>query len=174
VISNILFVCIGNICRSPMAEGLFKQALPQKAVCSAGIDALVGCAADRCAVQLMTEQGIDISEHRAQNLATWMVNEADLIVTMDRDQKSFIEQNYVRARGKVIRLGEHRKYDIPDPYQSGLVAFRHSFNLIAQGIDQLVKRIAHQVPDGTHYSAAQMQESSLVLLPCFENVAHRF
>lgn len=148
-----------------MAAGLFKRALPGKAVCSAGISAMVGSPADRLAIQLMRERGIDISEHRAQNLAAWMMNEADLIVTMDRDQKSFVEQKYERARGKVIRLGEYRKYDIPDPYQYGLAAFRHSYSLIAQGIDELVERIAEPATEGTRYLVTPIQESSLVLPP---------
>lgn len=142
MLSNILFVCIGNICRSPMAEALFKQAMPDKAVCSAGISALVGEPADPLSIQLMQERGIDLAEHRAQNLATWMVNEADLIVTMDQYQKRYIEFKYHIAKGKIMRLGEYGNYDIPDPYQQNLTAFRHSYNLIAQGVDELTERMA--------------------------------
>jgi protein-tyrosine phosphatase len=148
-----------------MAEGLFKRALPGKAVCSAGISAMVGSPADRTAIQLMRERGIDISEHRAQNLASWMMCEADLIVTMDRYQKSIVEQKYVHAKGKVIRLGEHRKYDIPDPYQCGLTAFRHSYSLIAQGIDELVERITKPAAEEERYLVMPMQESPFVLPP---------
>ena len=61
--NNILFICIGNICRSPIAEGLFKHAMPKKAVCSAGIGALVGEPADPLSIQLMWEHGIDIGAH---------------------------------------------------------------------------------------------------------------
>jgi protein-tyrosine phosphatase len=142
VIRNVLFVCIGNICRSPMAEGLFKQAFPEKAVCSAGIHAMVGEPADPFAAQLMQECGIDISEHRAQSLAGWMVNEADLILTMDGEQKRFIERKFATAKGKVWRLGGHGGFDIPDPYGHGPAAFRHCYELIARGVDDLVDRLA--------------------------------
>jgi protein-tyrosine phosphatase len=141
MISNILFICIGNICRSPMAEGLFKQVMPEKAVCSAGLHPMLGEPADPLSLQLMQERGIDISEHRAKGLATWMVNEADLIVTMDQYQKRFIESKYPAAKGKVMRLGEHGNYDIPDPYKQNMYAFRHACHLIAQGVDRLVEQV---------------------------------
>jgi protein-tyrosine phosphatase len=165
VINKILFVCIGNICRSPMAEGMFQQTMPGKAVFSAGLCAMEGDSADSFALQLMREIGVDISAHRAKNLAGWMVSEADLIVTMDLDQKRYIEHRYAAAAGKVVRLGEAGRFDIPDPYQQGPVVFRHAYNLIAEGVDSLVERIA-QI-DGPHggYVLAPARESPLPLAP---------
>lgn len=127
-----------------MAEGLFKQALPEKLVFSAGIDAPVGESADPLSVQLMRERGIDISAHRARKLGSWMVHEADLIVTMDRYQKYFIEINYPMFKNKVCRLGEFDNYDIPDPYQQGLNAFREACSLIDKGVGELVARIGKE------------------------------
>jgi protein-tyrosine phosphatase len=167
VIRNILFLCIGNICRSPMAEGLFRQAMPAKAVCSAGIHAMVGDPADPLAVQLMRERGIDIGEHRAQQVAEWMVKEADLIMVMDREQKQFIERRFPNAAGKVWRLGEHGGYDVPDPYLHGPNAFRHAFALIELGVDNLVERIAavEQPSSGERYSFAGIRGSPLPFPP---------
>lgn len=141
MINRVLFVCIGNICRSPMAEGLFNQVMPEKAVYSAGIHALVGEPADPLSQQLMEERGIDISAHRARNLSIWMVNDADVIVTMDQYQKRFIEFKYPTAKGKVMRLGEHGSYDIPDPYKQGMYAFRQACHLIAMGVDRMAEHI---------------------------------
>ena len=143
MINNILVICIGNICRSPIAEGLLKHALPDKTVRSAGIGAMIGYPADPFAIQLMKEHGVDISEHRAQSLMMWMVNEADIILTMDVEQKRFIEQKYATSKGKVFRLGEFDKYDILDPYRQDLDVFRQTYSLIAQGVDALVERIVH-------------------------------
>lgn len=143
MINNILVICIGNICRSPIAEGLLQSALPEKKVYSAGIGAMIGHPADPFSIQLMQEQGIDISAHRAQSLATWMVNEADIILVMDLEQKHFIEQKYATSKGKVFRLGEFGKFDIPDPYQQDLAVFRQAYSLIAQGVDALIERIAY-------------------------------
>lgn len=165
VINKVLFVCIGNICRSPIAEGLFKQALPEKAVFSAGLSAMVGDPADPLSIQLMLEHGIDIREHRARNMAGWMISETDLIVTMDQDQKRFIEQRFPAARGKVVRIGESEKYDVPDPYRQGLSVFRHSYNLIAHGVDQLVERIAQPGKEEHQYVLTSIRESPVSLPP---------
>lgn len=143
MINNILVICIGNICRSPIAEGLLKSALPEKKVYSAGIGAMIGHPADPFSIQLMQEQGIDINAHRAQSLTSWMVSEADIILVMDLEQKRFIEQKYSTSKGKVFRLGEFGKYDIPDPYRQDLDVFRQTCSLITQGVDALIERIVH-------------------------------
>lgn len=153
MINAILVICIGNVCRSPMAEGLLKQALPEKTVRSAGINALIGHPADPLAMQIMQEQGIDIGAHRAQNVAGWMVSEADVILTMDQDQKRYIERSYSASKGKVFRLGEFSSFDIPDPYRRGPVLFRQSFELIAQGVNDLTECIIH-VPSLTSTKAS--------------------
>lgn len=149
--NKILFVCIGNICRSPMAEGLLRHALPDRAICSAGVGAMRGYPADPLAVQIMQEQGIDIRAHRAQSLAAWMVLESDLIITMDLEQQAHIELLYPASKGKVGRLGEGKGYDVPDPYQLGLASFRHAFNLISQGVDRLAKQLAPAPPPTVDY-----------------------
>lgn len=173
MIRNVLFVCIGNICRSPMAEALFARAMPGRMVCSAGLSALVGEGADPVAVDLMRERGLDISGHRAQQLASWMVREADLILTMDSAQKRYIEQTWLSARGKVRRLLEAGGCDIPDPYQHGRRAFRHALSLIEEGVEEVLADLilpqpqSHAVPH-VHvpaHAAAGASQDPLILIP---------
>ncbi len=141
MIRRILVVCIGNICRSPMAEGLLKRALPDLQISSAGLAALVGHGADPIAVQIMAEQGIDIGAHRARLVTEALVRESDLILVMDSQQQQQIATEYPHARGKVYRLGETSKQDIPDPYRQSAEVFRSSLNLIQDGCSAWVKRI---------------------------------
>lgn len=141
MIRRILVVCIGNICRSPMAEGLLKRALPDMQISSAGLDALVGYGADPIAVQIMSEQGIDISAHRARALTDALTRGSDLILTMDIQQQQHISTGYPYTRGKVFRLGEFMKQDIPDPYRQSTEVFRATFALVASGSSAWVKRI---------------------------------
>jgi protein-tyrosine phosphatase len=124
-----------------MAEGLLKHAFPDKSVRSAGISAIVGHPAQPFAVEVMREKFIDISAHRGQRLAAWMVSAADLILTMDTSQKRYIETTYFTSRGKVFRLGGFGKYDIADPYQQDINTFRHTYDLIAQGVDAITDRL---------------------------------
>lgn len=132
---NILVLCIGNICRSPMGEAMLRAALPGKTVRSAGLGALIGKPADPLSVQLMAEQGVDITAHRAQQISPAMVAQADLILVMDLEQKRHVETQYMGARGKVFRLGEAAKEDIPDPYREGIESFRIAHRMIEEGAE---------------------------------------
>lgn len=143
---NILVICIGNICRSPMAEALLKSALATSnkgdcVVSSAGLGALVGHPPDIKACQLMMEKGIDISGYRACQINKEMIRKADLILVMELAHKTAIEMIEPSAKGKVFRVGEWGGFDISDPYQKELPAFKKSLNLIEQGINLWVQKL---------------------------------
>lgn len=141
-IRNILVVCIGNICRSPMAEGLIAAALPDAQVSSVGLDAMVGHRADPIACELMDRRGISIDAHRARQISLDACQRADMILVMDRQQRRAVEERYLFAAGKVFRLCEFSDQDVPDPYRAGRAAFEQSLSLIEDGAQQWVQRIS--------------------------------
>lgn len=116
-IQNILVVCVGNICRSPMAEYFLKQQFPQLNITSAGLSALVDQHADPKAILCMKQHQIDLRAHIAKQINTDEVKRADIIFVMTQNQKNHLEQMWPFARGKVFRLGHWQKENVADPYQ---------------------------------------------------------
>ena len=147
MIRHILVVCVGNICRSPMAEALLRDALRgQEAITveSAGLGALVDYPADEHAVELMSEQGIDITAHRARQLHPDMVAAADLILVMEAGLKTSIDTADPTVRGKIHRLGEWRDKDIDDPYRQPKAAFADALKDIEAGVADWVERLTER------------------------------
>jgi protein-tyrosine phosphatase len=137
----ILTLCIGNICRSPLAQGLLAQQLPAHTVWSAGLDALTGQPADPLSVQIATEHGFDITAHRALQVTSFLCQKSDLILVMEQSHKSQLEQRFPVVRGKVFTLGQYGKFDIADPYRQPREAFDTAYAAIAQGVADWVPRI---------------------------------
>jgi len=138
---NILVLCIGNICRSPIAEAMLAREFPQKKVWSAGLGALVGDPADPFSVEVAAAHGLDLSKHRAQQVTSWMCLAADLILVMEQDHKAEIEQRYPPVCGKVFRLGELDKFDIADPHRQPKAAFEAAYADIAGGVAAWAPRL---------------------------------
>ena len=89
---NILVICQGNICRSPVAEAMLKQALPHKQVQSAGLTAMVDHGAEPTAAEIATAAGLDVSAHKARQLDSDIIQWADLILTMSQHQRRQLGQ----------------------------------------------------------------------------------
>ena len=139
--NTLLVVCEGNICRSPMAEGLLAAGLPQARVRSAGLNAMLGWPADPNAVALMQERGIDISRHRAEQITRTLCVESGVILVMEREQRQRLMKLYPEVCGRVFLLADHSEQDVPDPYRQDEAAFRSSLQLIDAGIEHWLRRI---------------------------------
>ena len=139
---NILVVCVGNICRSPMAEALLKQRYPRKNIDSAGVGALVGHPADPAALEIMTAQQLDITKHVAKQLDENLAKKADIIFTMSDGQTKWIEERWPFCRGKTFKLGHWMSKDIADPYKHEMSAFKTAYQDIVDSLDQWADKIS--------------------------------
>ena len=139
---NILVVCVGNICRSPMAEALLKQRYPRKNIDSAGVGALVGHPADPAALEIMTAQQLDITKHIAKQLDENLAKKADIIFTMSDGQTKWIEERWPFCRGKTFKLGHWKNKDIADPYKHEMSAFKTAYQDIVDSLEQWVDKIS--------------------------------
>lgn len=144
---SVVFVCHGNIIRSPMAEALFRHELGRLGlegeikVCSAGMQSTPGRPADPRAIMAAESFGIDLSKHRAQPFTQELAN-ADLLVVMDHLNYVRLTSRFPEVRRKVLLLGAvgprpRAGVEIADPYMGGLHEVSACFNVITQQVSEL-------------------------------------
>lgn len=139
---NILVVCVGNICRSPIAAAIMTEQYPNKHIDSAGVSALVGHPADPKAIELMAAHDIDISHHIAKQINQEMTIAADLILTMSINQSKWIEDQWPHCRGKVFRIGHWLDKDIADPYRRDVAVFESARQNIISSLELWADKIS--------------------------------
>src|SRR6266404_4181592 len=147
---TILFVCTGNVCRSPMAEGIFRQAVRGRGdyrVLSAGLGAMEGQPPSPYAVQAVRELGIDISGQRSRMLTSELVHQADFIFGMTHSHIDTVMLLYPYAAEKTFLLREFDETldlfekDISDPIGGSYDVYLNCRDQIEQGIVSLLRFI---------------------------------
>jgi len=116
-----------------MAAGFFADRLAKLgafSIDSAGLGAVVGKPAVTEAQEVMNKIGINIAKHRAKQLNSDLVRDANLILVMEKWHKKEIESMMPTARGKVYLLGQWSDFEVPDPYSQPIEAFEQCLQLI--------------------------------------------
>lgn len=137
----VVVVCVGNICRSPMAAILLQSRCPTLTVSSAGVAALIGEPAEPTAVALMAERNLDLGGHVGRQLDEAILSGNDMVLTMEEKHSRWIVNQWPQFRGRVFRIGHWGDFDVPDPYRRGEEAFRRALDLIDRGVDDWVAKL---------------------------------
>jgi protein-tyrosine phosphatase len=150
---QVLFVCMGNICRSPTAQGVFRDIVEKEglsdviATDSAGtIDYHAGGKPDRRARETAKKRGVDLSDLRARQVVLGDFDQFDYVLAMDHS--NYEELSALCPPSATDRLhlfmdfAPHRKErEVPDPYYGGAAGFEHVFNLVEEASRGLLKHI---------------------------------
>ncbi len=142
---HITFICTGNTCRSPMAEGIARELLQKKyadspiTVSSAGLAAYNGSPASGHAIDVCGEIGIDIASHRSQRLNPEIAAKTDLFAVMTKAHAQILRQCGIPAERIAVPDSE-----ICDPYGGGEEEYRECRDQIADAVKKLLEGIAGQ------------------------------
>lgn len=149
-------MCTGNICRSPIAEAIFRKRFSELGredigVFSMGIYGLDSHAASDFAVKVCSEHGIDISGHKSSPLVPSILKSSDMIFTMELDQKEFLLTFFPQVADKVFLLAawpgnEKRKNDIKDPIGASIRVYRKVFDTIQFHIERIMPSLLICLP----------------------------
>ncbi|WP_029057929.1 low molecular weight protein-tyrosine-phosphatase [Stappia stellulata] len=147
--TSVLFVCLGNICRSPLAEGILRAKLVSMGadgrigVDSAGTGSWhVGKAPDPRSIAIARRNGIDLTRLRARQVTAADFQRFDLVLAMDGDNLANLKPMRVNGGGVLRRFLD---VDVPDPYFGGPDGFQRVFEMLDAGCDRLLPEVTQGV-----------------------------
>ena len=153
--SLIIFICTGNICRSPMAEWLLRahfmnNSISDIQVTSMGIKGLPSWPAADEAARICREHGVDLSAHRSRPLIPEELHGADFIFTMDLQQRGFLKGIFPKISSRTFLLGswpgkDNCKGEIADPYYGTDKDFRTTYAAIERHIRKIAPLIISEL-----------------------------
>jgi protein-tyrosine phosphatase len=144
VFKNIIVVCTGNICRSPIGEFMLREKTAGRGfnISSAGIGAMIGWPADPPACAVSKAHGLDLTGHVARQLTVEMLTTNDLVLTLDQTHSNWINTRYPQFRGRVHKMLKWRENaDVEDPYGGPPSVFEDAYRDIELGVADWLKKL---------------------------------
>ncbi|MEQ7922753.1 low molecular weight protein-tyrosine-phosphatase [Xanthomonas sp. WHRI 1810A] len=136
--SNVLVVCVGNICRSPMAEAMLLHRIdgPAVTISSAGTHAMLSSTMDPLAQAVLQVNGVPAHKHRSRQVDVQMLHQADLILLMEQRQMQSVLNLAPEVRGKTFLIGKwQQEMEIADPYRRPKLAFEQTYEQLSRCVD---------------------------------------
>ena len=162
-VQNILVVCKGNICRSPLAEAYLRSVLPKNdiTVVSAGLDTTDGKPAHPFAKSVADSYGLTLEQHLTAQITREMVDKADMILVMEFAQLNSMLRLCPRVHDKVFILSEFNGascVDIDDPFSGTVEDFRECLQIIRDSCNGLVNQLQKRRNDLSGTSADSVKQ----------------
>lgn len=147
---RILFVCTGNTCRSPMAQGLLTKILgtvPDEnpntfEICSAGLFAVSGLPASPEAIKTMQEYGIDISQHKSRQVNKEIIKQSDFIIVMTAMHYDHLLAMYPESENKLSSLGELAGFhgEVKDPFGKEIKEYKKTAAQLHSMLEKIIDK----------------------------------
>ncbi|BAN69059.1 protein-tyrosine phosphatase [endosymbiont of unidentified scaly snail isolate Monju] len=156
---KVLFVCMGNICRSPTAHGVFRELVRREGledrivIDSAGTHAYhVGNPPDRRAQATAVTRGIELSDLRARQVEDRDFEHFDYILAMDEDNLAILRSQCPPQHAHKVRLflefaPQRHEREVPDPYYGGVQGFEYVFDLVEEAAEGLLAHVRERVAE---------------------------
>lgn len=143
---QILFVCMGNTCRSPMAEVMFNTHTPNREweAVSAGLANWDGLMASPLAIDEMEARGMSLDQHRSRQITASIVDSAALVLAMTSQHKQQLLQQYPESAEKIFTLGEYAgmiNEEVQDPFGQDAESYLDTANQLVKLLQKLFDKL---------------------------------
>ncbi|WP_418511885.1 low molecular weight protein-tyrosine-phosphatase [Corallibacter sp.] len=149
--TKILMVCLGNICRSPLAEGILRSKLSENVlVDSAGTSNYhVGDAPDKRSIAVAKKYGLDISNLKGRQFSTEDFDTFDLIYVMDESnfenviKQSRTPEDIAKVKYILNEIYPNQNHSVPDPYYGGEQGFENTYKMLDEACNEIASKLQH-------------------------------
>ncbi|MGB1307654.1 MAG: low molecular weight protein-tyrosine-phosphatase [Oceanihabitans sp.] len=148
--TRILMVCLGNICRSPLAEGILRSKLSSKnfTIDSAGTGNYhVGDLPDKRSIKIGNKYGIDITNQRGRQFKVSDFDAFDIIYAMDSSNYTNIiklarnQEDVAKVKQILNEVYPNKNFDVPDPYTGGILGFENVFKMLDEACEIIATKL---------------------------------